>query len=270
MRTKTVTIAILLCINVIFLAVIIIDTVADARSERQALIDVCTVLSNGGIILDPGSIRTAGAISTMRTARDLESEVLMARAALGDVDMTDQGVISRYESEGRGVAEFSSTGNFEIRIGAGVIMIEGNAVKTVEKLLRSMRIETSELYESGTPGDETVIAVCAYNGASIFNCAIEFSFIGDSLEGITGKYITGVEPAPDGSGVSPPGTVLLGFLASVKRGDVDCSVITEVEAGYHHAASSFGIGAISPAWQINTDTGKYVVDDATGEILSRS
>lgn len=265
-RIKTVTIAILLFINVFFLAVIIRDTVADARGERQALADVCTVLSNSGISLDPENIKTAGAIKMMRTARSLDSEATIARAVLGDAEVTE-GAIYRYVSEGRGTAEFSSAGNFEIQLSAGTFTDSGNAVKAVKKLLRSMKIETSEILE--TDGD-TVAAVCAYGGVSIFNCTIEFTFSGGSLVTIVGKNITGVEAADNTMSISTPGTVLLGFLASVLEGDVVCTSIEGIEAGYqHHIAGSFGEGVISPAWLINTDSGRYIVDDASGEILSR-
>lgn len=265
-RIKTLSIAILLFINVFFLAVIIRDTVADARSERQAMADVCAILSAGGISLDPDNIRGAGPIKMMRTARSLESEAVIARAVLGDAEVTE-GAIYRYESEGRGTAEFSSAGNFEIQLDAGTFTDSGNPVKAVKNLLRSMKIDTSEIEMTE---DSTVVAVCSYSGVSIFNCTIEFLFNGENLETITGKNVTGIEAADNARSISTPGTVLLGFLASVKKGDAECTRISYVEAGYqHHAAGSFGEGFISPAWLISTDTGRYIVDDATGEILSR-
>ena len=280
-RIKSVTIAILLLINAIFLAVIIGDTIADARNERQSLSDACAVLARAGISLDPDNVKTAGAIGAMRTARDLDSEALIARTALGDAEMTDHGVIFSYESEGRGRAEFKSSGNFDIRLDEGAPESAGNAEKTVKKLLRKMKIETSELItaDSMSPAgstapsygtdSETIIAVCSYNGVSIFNCTIEFVFNNGSLESITGQNVNCVEPTEGGGIISTPGTMLLGLLAAIKRGDVEFSEIKYVEAGYeHHVAGSFE-GVVSPAWLIVTDTGRYILDDATGEILSR-
>ena len=268
-RIKSLIIVILLCFNLFFLAVIVIDSFADARSERQAVANACTVLSHRGISIDPETVRTAGAIRTMRTARDLSAEALIAGVVLGDTVISDRGAIYSYESEGRGVAEFSSGGKFEMHLSDGVVTISGSAEKTVQKLLRAMKIETSALSSSSERGSETLIAVCSYKGVSIFNCTIGFTFVGEDLKSIDGKYVSGIETAEDGAEVSTAGTVLLGFMASVLKGDRECSRIESVEAGYQsYLAGPFGDGFIAPAWLIVTDTGRYIIDDASGEILT--
>ena len=48
-RIKSLLIAALVMVNVLFLTVIVADSVAGARSERQAVINACMILSSGGI-----------------------------------------------------------------------------------------------------------------------------------------------------------------------------------------------------------------------------
>ena len=263
-------IAALLLINVFFLAVIFIDTVDKTRSERQAIENVCAVLRAGGIMIDPDDVNGGGAIRTMRTTREDETEALIARAVLGETEMTDQGVILFYESAGRGRAEFASAGDFEIELYEGVITASAGTVRTVQRILREMKLETSELNLSGEQGSEIVTAVSAYRGASIFNCTIDFVFDGDSLVTIKGRYVTRVEAAEDGAEISTVGTALLVFLAAVKsedRQEIDCTRIYEIRAGYmHRVVGSYGESVIDPAWLIMTDAGRYVIVDATGEI----
>ncbi|MDR0491087.1 MAG: hypothetical protein LBH28_07585 [Oscillospiraceae bacterium] len=269
-RIKSLVIAALVFLNIIFLEVIVHDAISDASNERQAIENICQVLSGGGIAILPEGIKTAGAISTMRTVRDIETEAAIARVVLGPSEMTDQGVIYRYESSQAGVAEFSSAGGFTIQLNKGVYANAGGALKTARDVLREMKIETSEVYLSFNEGRETAVAVCAYKGSSIFNCTIEFFFNGDSLEAVKGRYATGIEPGDDGKTISAVGTVLLGFLALCKKGEVECSRIDYVEAGYqHYVPGSFGEGVIFPAWLIVADSGRYIIDDATGEIISR-
>ena len=266
-RIKTIVIAALILINLLFAAVIIIDTDDIARSERLAVENAAVVLRNNEITIYPVNIKAADTIRTMRTERGHEVEEAIARAVLGPVVMTDLGVIFRYINEERGAAEFSSAGEFEIQFNKGVITNSRGALRTVQSLLQDMKIETSGVDITGAPGNETVTAIVSYRGVGIFNCTIEFVFSEDSLEMISGRYVTVVEATEDGAVISTASTTLLSILSAVKAGQMESSRVDSVEAGYHFRTTGpFGEGVIAPAWLITTDTGRYIIDDATGEI----
>lgn len=266
-RVKIMVIAALLLINAFFLTVIIVDTVDDRRIERQAIENACAVLRHSGIEISPDDIKTGGELRTMRSVRGGEAEEVIARALLGDTVMTDQGVIYVYENAELGIAEFYSACDFNIMLYEGAVVNTGGTLKTVKRLLRSMKLETAEPVLSGSPGNEVVTVINAYKGTSIFNCTMEFIFSGDNLETVRGRYVTGIEAAEDGSEISSAGAALLAFLAVVKRDEIDCSRIYSLEAGYQHrVVSSFGESVITPAWLITADSGQYIIDDVTGEI----
>jgi hypothetical protein len=181
--------------------------------------------------------------------------------------VTVNGIICLYENVERGTAEFYSAGDFEIRLNDGVITSENGTLRTVQLLLRDMGIDTISHTVSSSQESEILTFTGAYKGAGIFNCTTEFIFSGGSLQTVKGRYITGVEPAEDGKEIMQVGTTLLGFLAWVRSGNAECANIYSIEAGYQHSVSgSFGEGVITPAWLVVTDTGRYIVDDATGEI----
>ena len=269
-RIKTVVIAALVLINIFFLTVIVIDTVADARSERQAIENVCAVLRTGGIIISPSDARADSSLRTMRTTRGDEAEAVIVDAVLGPTDTTIQGARHSYDNAESGTAVFSSGGDFEILVNNGVITKRNGAVRTVQRLLRKMRLEASELRLTGEQGRESVTATSSYKGASIINCVIEFVFSDENLVAVRGKYVSGIELADDGTGMANVSTALLGFLAAVRndeREDVACTRIFNVETGYlHHTVGPFGEGEITPVWLITTDMGRYIIDDASGEI----
>ena len=270
-RIKSIIIAALLLINILFLTVIIIDAVDDARSERETIENISAILRGGGITINPDNITTAGPIRTMRTSRVPEVEENIARVFLGEAVMTDQGIIYLYENA-HGMAEFGSTGYFVIRMNPDVITSSGDAIRTVQTLLRDMQIETNGVTELSDQDDgtETLVAVGAYRGARIFNCTVEFIFIGNSLNTVQGRYVAGIESHEDGVEISQVGTALLGFLSAVRdelREDVDCTEIFGVESGFRHrVVGNFGEGVIEPAWLISTDNGQFLIDDTTGEI----
>jgi len=272
-RVKTVAILALLLINAFFLTFIIIEAAATVRNEVEALENVCAVLRAGGIAVSPDYVRTGGAIRPMRTSRVLEAEETIAHAILGPTVKTDQVVIYHFENAERGYAEFASAGDFDIRLYEGVITSGSGTLRTVEGLLRSMRIESAGLVMTIDPENdtETVTALGAHGGARIFNCSIEFVFHGGSLQTVRGRLIAGIEPVEDGTVISNVSSALLGFLAEVRREereDVTASRIFGVDPGYRHRViGPSGEGLLAPAWLISTDAGNYLVDDATGEIL---
>lgn len=265
-KIRSMTITALVLINVVFLTVIVIGAVEDARSERQAIENACFMLRGGGIEVDPDSIRVNSELRTMRTVRGDEAEAAIARALLGEAEMTDLGVIFLYESADSGTAEFFSAGDFEVLLNEGVITNNGGPLRTVQRLLRDMKLETAAPVLSGEPGYETVTAVSAFRGANIFNSLIEFVFNGESLETVSGRYAAGFEVAEGGAVMSSASTALLSFLAAVQNEEIECSRIYDVEAGYQHLAGLLGESVISPAWLVTADSGQYIVDDATGEV----
>jgi len=266
-RIKTIVIGALFLLNVFFFAVIIIDNTADARSARQAIEKSCTIVQQNGITIDPDDVKTGGGIRTKRTARDTATEEIIARSVLGATNMTDLGVISLYENPERGTARFYSGGDFEISLHEGVITNSGGTQKTVQKILRDMKLETTALNVSTGTDGETATAVCRHENARVFNCPIEFVFTGDSLKTIKGRYVAGFEVVEDRRSISQVGTALLGFLAWADDEDLNCRHIFSVEAGYQHRiVGSFGEGVIVPAWLIITDKGQFIIDDETGEV----
>jgi hypothetical protein len=266
-KIKTLIIAALVLINALFLIVIIADSFADARNARLEVETVCTILQTNGIEIYPECVGAGNIIKTMRTARGEELEAQIANVFLGSVKMTDQGIIILYENPERGTAEFHSAGDFKVVLEKGAITDAGDALKTVKRLVREMRLETSSIEASFDSNIEVITAVSAYRGGAVFNCSMEFVFTGGSLKTVNGRYIAGVETAEDGTEISRAGTALLGFLSAVMRGDIECKQIHSVESGYQHSVfGPFGEGVLSPSWMITADSGRYVVDSATGEI----
>jgi hypothetical protein len=236
-RIKSIAIVVLLLINAFFGAVIAIDTTNNARIERLTIEYACDVMRSAGITIDADAINTNSSIKTMRTARQDEAEAMIAQAVLGETVMTDLGAIFLYENAGRGTAEFYSAGDFEIRLNNAVITNENGTLRTVRELLNDMGLETASQIVAIGQESEIVTVVEAYKGVSIFNCITEFTFSNGSLQTITGRHVTVVEPASNGGEMMPASTALLGFLAWVRNDNAICTRIEKIEAGYQRRVS---------------------------------
>ena len=271
-KIRNIAIVSLLLVNIVFLTVIVVDALEYAQAEREAIENVSAILRAGGITIDTEVIRSSETIATMRTARVVEAEATIARALLGETTITDQGGgIYLYENPARGVAEFYSGGDFEIRLIDGAVTSAGSAAGTVQSLLREMELETTQITAAvdAETSAEIVTAVVAYRGLSIFNCTIDFVFSGDSLIRVEGRYVAGIEPSNDGIVISQVNSALIRFMAAVRdesREEVVCTEIFAVESGFRHrVVGSFGEGVIDPVWLITTDNGRFLFDDLTGE-----
>ena len=261
-KIKSLVIAALCLINIAFAVVIVRDNMVDALYERQLMDNAVAILEMHGISVDLDRVITHGALRTMRTARSQETEERIARAVLGSVTVTAQGGgIYLYESA-VGAATFFGDGAFDIRIQESSPADAGGTVETVQRLLHDMGIETTA--EFMRPDAQTIVVFDVYRGVSIFNSTIQFVFDEESrLLSITGRYITGIEPAAGGAEISSAATALLDFLAAVRRGGFESARIYRVEAGYQYNA---GEGVLVPAWLIEADIGIYIIDDITGDV----
>ena len=266
-RIKSLIIVALVFLNTFFLVIILIDNNADAREARQAIESVCEIFRLNGITINPDSIKSAGDIHMMRTAREVELEADIAQLFLGEFEMTDQSVIYLYENIETGTAEFYSAGDFEVRLHEGVITYTNDARQKVQELLASIQPEKFSFDIHYDETNETVNVISIYDNVKIFNSTIDFVFSGNSLRLVEGRYVTGIETMESGTKISNAGTALLSFLSAIRNGDIDCIEVFSVEAGYlHSVVGSFGDGVIVPVWMVTTNEGRYAVDSASGEI----
>jgi len=273
-KIRTIAIAVLLVINLLFLTVIVIDTAVDARIRRDTIENIGEILRASGIMIDLGNIEVAEGLRTMRTSRVYEIEDGIVHAILGPTEVADFGVIVHHENTELGTAAFYLAGNFVMNINDGAISYTGSTERTVRSFLQDMGLEAASLtvntnYDAST---EIITVMLAYRGVGIFNSQIEFEFEGSNLRSVRGRYIAGVEPQEEVAELSPLGTALLIFLEAVRdeyREEITCSEIFFVESGYRHrVVGFFGEGVLEPAWLITTDNGRFIIDDATGEIWS--
>ena len=266
-QVKTIAIITLALINLFFLSLIIIDFALETRDTRLEIELAAAVLASEGISINSDEISINRNISAMVTSRNMETELRIAQALLGEVEIIDQGLIFRYENQAAGVAQFYSAGDFEVVFSHAFVPIQTvGAMAVAERMLSDMGIETAGLVLDVTYGGQVITATGAYRGAAIFNNTIEFIFDDYYLRVIRGRYVSGFEPIENGRQISTIGTVLLGFMANVRSGEIYSTNILKIEPGFQFRPSgAIGEGIISPAWFITTETGSYMADCETGE-----
>ena len=261
-RLKTLVIAALALINVFFLITIAVGQAQDVAERRRIAEGTRAALEMGGISVEC-ELRM-GTPRLYNTARDMYAEARIVTAALGECTLTNlPGGVSRYDGE-RGTAQFNALGDFVINFPHGYP--SADAKRTAESMLRGMRIDTGAVTVGISGTDETAVAPVLHRGGAVVNCRVTFEFADGQLTRVTGTCASGVTEAAEPRTLYDMQTLMMAFLASVKRGDIECERILSVEQAYRYAPRALGAGELVPGWVIETDSGVWFADAAAGRV----
>lgn len=267
-KIKNIVIAVLIFINLFFLAVLTISSAGEAAEHHRILDDLRMVFTENGIGLPeslPGSLLS---MKTLETERDAFGEASAARAVLGDCSPSGEGGANSVYTGARGTAEFNARGELKIELTEPYTPRGGSAAAVAKRLLRDMGIDAAAPTIHENDEITTAVAVCEYKGVPMFNCSVSFEFNkAGALLRVTGRRPTGIKEAPQDRLRDLP-TALLGFLTFTRAGGADCTELISVAAAYRLTVSAFGDGTLSPGWLITTDAGVYFIDALMGEIVT--
>lgn len=263
---KNVIIAALAALNLLFIAFIAANGVAERRERAQVARDLADILARHGIVLEEGAIRDYEAPQQAVAERSRAEEKEFADLLCGETTVTSGGGnILQYEgSLGRGV--FQSGGSFTVKV-----FVEGTpggkAEETTRQYLKKLRNRAEVFRLVLTGGRESVLARYYWKGSPIFNCVIAFTYEEGRLVEVSGKRVSALRADEEETKTHLVSTATLAFLRAVREGRVACSRISAIEAGYVYVTvSAFGEGVLHPAWAFATDTGVYYYDAVTGMI----
>lgn len=267
-KIKNIIIVALALVNLIFIAVLISDSIADRSERREALRSLSSIMSDNGVALDIDGISEDQELPALsaKPGEDIRSRI--ASAILGDTECSDQGGGVYLYSGAGGQAVFRSGGEFELTLSAAEFDISGSAEKTVGRILKKTNINAEIISAEEDGGTQTVTAVCVYNGIQIFNCRMEFVFTGGSLAGISGRLSMDINEKTEKTVTISSATALMKFLELIRRGRVECTEIYNVSAGYLMSVTPLGDCEFNSAWLIGADLGNYYIDAETGRLLT--
>ena len=200
--------------------------------------------------------------------RDLEREVRMARALLGQAAEADNrgGGLYLYRS-GAGELSVRAGGELSAKLEGGAGWQADHPERHAAGLLRKMGIDGAQAGVTEEDGWTRVRFRQLWNGMPVFSCELEFAYRGGVLDSIRGTLLTAqAGTAEAGQSMTLP-TALMRFSEEIAAtGDV-CTAIRSMEPGYRGMAQSLSGGTrLAPVWLVTTDTARYYLDCAAGEL----
>lgn len=269
-KLKTLAILILLLANGILAVIVFPGRMAVRREEEELRQSLCRLYAQQEITLEPETIPDTTDLYVLELKEDAESDVQAARALLGE-QLLAQDDSTRYlssYSSAQGQCSISRSGEFTARLTDSKAV--RNIHRTTRKLLKEMGFSSLPLPEAQVAEEESSLtATQTILGMPVFSGGLTFTFTENRLTALNGVFFTGTDTlsrVSDKAGISAADALVAFLDARDTLGWVGSSV-TAMEQGYIRSeTATSAVVRLTPAWQVETDTGVFRVHGLTGEV----
>ncbi len=265
-KIKNIIIAILLLVNIFFLAIFIIGHTESGKLERQAKEDIVSIFAAGGVSLDISKIPKDVSLGYYKLARDTGAEKLIAETFLGAKDMTSAGGNVYQYANVLGEATFRPGGEFEILFTSGKDF-EDSSPKALLSYLKNMGFDVDEKnVKTEVSGDAATLTFSLdYSSLRVFNASVVMKFKAGKLVSVAGRRPASYPQYSD-SAVMNVSTALISFINGIKELDPSCREVRGVAAGYLISENAPGSFELLPVWRMEANSGSYYVNGLNGKI----
>ena len=267
-KIKNFIIVLLALVNLFLLFIVVSNGIEESRAKAYRLSGLEKVLADNGITLSTNVDIPESIPSLLSLKRDLKAEQKSLSALIGSCDVEDQGGNAYFYDGGNGQARSRGTGEFEVKLNAGVISKGKDPVAAAKMAMKKIGIECADIEPivADNGSEVTVTLYCALGGTPVRNAQINFVFTGDNLLLITGTRPLELKNAVQSAESYPDGvTVLMNFLSSISQTGKVCSEINGLTIEYYMYSAVSGNCTLEPVWCIQTNAGTYYIDAATGK-----
>lgn len=261
-KLKNIILLILVLTNLFLLGLVVNQSLQNSRQESQTRENTILFLSQRGVKVEEETLPQCVSLLPQIVERDLEEERKAAASLLnGEVETEERGgEIYRYYNS-QGWIQFHGDGSFSAQLEPGVYPVEDKKADCAA-VLETIGFEGTLLEETA----EGLTFQQTWNGSAVFRQRVSVVCSEGSVSSVSGQRLLG-RPKDDLTRETiSVSTAMVWFLNGVSTmGDV-CNRIDQVEEGYVCATTLTGSMALTPVWQITTDTGIYQLDTVTGTV----
>lgn len=269
-KVKNIIILILVVVNVLLLGQTAGQERQSQKYRQEALEGAIEVLRQQGYEVDAQNLPHQRNLFSMTMEREKESEEALAQALLGTVSKTEDGIRAVYQGDG-GDCWFRSDGSFLFLFLSEQYKLGGEDAKThAERLLTGAGIACEVIdQEEQAEGHIKVILRQTWDGAPVFSCEIELTYLNGVLTTLEGKRLVGIPVnAEDGESIMDLPTALIRFMAGMREGGHVFTKIKGMIAGYQTTSVGRQMG-LTPVWEVETNVDTMLLDGFTGALINR-
>ena len=269
-KLKNLAILILLLAN-LSLALVVFPSRAGIRQEEDALRQsLCDLYAERNITVSPEIIPDTTTLYVLELTKDDESDLQAATALLGQ-QLLVQDDSTRYLSSYRssiGQCSISRSGEFSAQLTDS--KPDRDLKRACEKMLKSMGFSHLPLQDPHPHGTgQAITATQTILDIPIFSKGLTFTWKDGCLTGLDGIFFTGtntLKRASDQACISAADALVHFLDAGYALGWVG-SEITAMEQCYIRSETAAATAVrLTPMWQLETDTGTFLVHGLTGDV----
>lgn len=272
LKVKNFIIIVLLIVNAVLLAVVVSDALRGDELWDQSVEGAVALLESNGISVSPDADLSTRSLNQRSVSRSAELEREAVDDVLGGMTSEDRGGGIIHYGGANGEAVFRGTGGFDIQFTASGAPEAEDAVRTALGIAKKLGISLLEdSCVTTTSNSSTILEfACAYEGARIVNCTVEFRFMLGRLYSVSGTRPLDTVTSETETNVIDVPTALMRFLELTRDKGHICSELRGLELCYAFSASASGEGSLTPIWRVVTDTGEFYINAVTGreEVLA--
>lgn len=266
-KVKNFIILVLLIVNAVLACVFATDVLRERALAAEATSGVVELLAERGISVGENVDLAERTLASLTVSRNTDQEQENVAKIIGTTEMSDKGGNIRLYFGSGGEAGLRGTGRVEMNIRRGAYG-SGEPLEIAEQFMRDFGMDAASEPVSSDIDPETnegtLTLECAYNGTSVVNCTLTFTFAEGELVGVYGtRVLDSISSGRQLATIDVP-TVLMRFVALLREQNRVCSSLDALELCYHMSVNAAGEGELVPVWRIVTDTGEFYINAVTG------
>lgn len=260
-KIKNIIILLLIVVNGFLLAQVGLRTWRSRRDERETRERMVAILERNDIAFLPGEVPGELELTERRVTVSAPGQA-EAAALVGEAAVRET-VGARVTYEGlMGRVVCSSSGEIEARFNSGAVP-EARG----EELLEALGLQVRETGRETGFGSTVVTYIQLWDGAPVPGLTVRLTLWDGCIESLSLHRLAGTEEELPGEETITAVTALTRLLDELNRGEgYVCSQVTDMYPGYTHSGT--GTVTLTPAWFVETDTWRFVVDGYTGAITA--
>lgn len=259
-KIKNIILLLLVLVNGFLLAQVSLREWQSQRGEQETRERMRTILARNDVTYLPEEIPGALELTPRRVTLEAPGQA-QAELLVGNAVPTEQvGARVSYEGE-RGQVTASASGELEVQF-------QGEAPLGSElgQLLTDLGVEARETERTAEGDKVTVTLTQSWHGIPVPGLTVKVTLgTGGRMEELILRRLAGEEEILPAEETITASTALARLLEELSRGEgYVCSQILRMYPGYVHSGT--GTVTLTPAWFIETDTWRFVVDGETGSV----